>query len=180
MPCPKAAPHTDRTGSAAAKCGVAAHRAAPRWQRSCRSRSGIAALIRRETAGRRCPEIAVQRSRAARALAHGQHAAAHLIELERLEQRLEIAFAETLVALALDDLEEARANDVLREDLQQQPLALGRGAVDQDATLAQALQVLAVPGNTRVDSLIVRIGCVLKAHTARAHAVYRGVDVVGA
>ena len=37
-----------------------------------------------------------------------------LVELDRLEQRLEVAFAEALVALALDDLEEDRADDVLR------------------------------------------------------------------
>ena len=38
-----------------------------------------------------------------------QHAAAHLIQLDTLEQRLEVAFAESLVAFALDELEENRA-----------------------------------------------------------------------
>ncbi len=52
--------------------------------------------------------------------------AAHLIKLDALEQGFEIAFAEAFVALALDDLEEDRANHVLGEDLQQQPLPLGR------------------------------------------------------
>jgi hypothetical protein len=50
-----------------------------------------------------------------------QHAALHLVALDGLEQRLEIAFAEAFVALALDDLEEDRAECVLGEDLQQQP-----------------------------------------------------------
>src|SRR5437899_2738692 len=63
------------------------------------------------------------------------HSAAHLVELDALEQRLEIAFAETLVALALDDLEEDRADHVLSEDLQQQALPLGRCAVHQDTAL---------------------------------------------
>ena len=44
----------------------------------------------------------------------------------RLEQGLEVALAEALVALALDDLEEDRPDHVLGEDLQQQALALGR------------------------------------------------------
>jgi hypothetical protein len=48
-----------------------------------------------------------------------QHAALHLVALDALEQRLEVAFAEAFVALALDDLEEDRAERVLGEDLQQ-------------------------------------------------------------
>src|SRR5690606_24202368 len=71
----------------------------------------------------------------------GDDAAADLVELDRFEQRLEIALAEALIALALDDLEEDRADHALGEDLQQQPLAgLGR-AVDQDAALAQRRDV---------------------------------------
>src|SRR5947208_17184217 len=50
-----------------------------------------------------------------------QDAAAYLVELHRLEQRLEVALAEALVALPLDDLEEDRADGGLGEDLQQQP-----------------------------------------------------------
>ena len=67
-----------------------------------------------------------------------QHAAADLVELDRFEQGAEIALAEALVALALDDLEEDRADHGLGEDLQQQPAALGRRAVDQDAVGAPA------------------------------------------
>src|SRR5688500_10858963 len=44
-----------------------------------------------------------------------QHAAAHLVALDRLEQRLEVAFAETVVALALDELEEHGPQLRLRE-----------------------------------------------------------------
>src|SRR5215470_13175395 len=48
------------------------------------------------------------------------HAAADLVALERLEQGLEIAFAEPLVALALDEFEEHGPEQRLREDLEQQ------------------------------------------------------------
>jgi hypothetical protein len=50
----------------------------------------------------------------------------------RLEQRLEVALAEALVALALDDLEEDRADRVGGEDLQQLALLGLRVGVDQD------------------------------------------------
>src|SRR5688572_32555789 len=53
------------------------------------------------------------------AIMGSQHAAAHLVALDALEQRLEVAFAEPFVALALDDLEEDRADRILGEDLQQ-------------------------------------------------------------
>src|SRR3546814_5033058 len=48
-----------------------------------------------------------------------QHAALDLVALDALEQGLEVAFAEAFVALALDDLEEDRAERVRGEDLQQ-------------------------------------------------------------
>ena len=52
---------------------------------------------------------------------------AHLVALDALEQRLEVALAEALVALALDDLEEDRADRVLGEDLQQLALLASPG-----------------------------------------------------
>ncbi len=61
-----------------------------------------------------------------------QHPAPHLIALDRFEQGLEVAFAETFIALALDDLEEDRPQGVLGEDLQQQALLGFRIGVDQD------------------------------------------------
>src|SRR5581483_9998133 len=70
-----------------------------------------------------------------------QRAAADLIELDRLEQRAEIAFAEALVALALDDLEEDRADHRLGEDLEQQ--VAGR-PVEEDPVAPQPPDVLAV------------------------------------
>src|SRR5215470_3477447 len=74
-------------------------------------------------------------------------AAAKLIALERFEQRLEVAFAEALVALALDELEEHRTEQRLREDLEEQPLpAAVRGAVEQDAAALQCRDVLTVAG----------------------------------
>src|SRR5688572_29835154 len=48
-----------------------------------------------------------------------QHAPLDLIGLDRLEQGLEVAFAEAVVALALDELEEDRPDRRLAEPLQQ-------------------------------------------------------------
>jgi len=56
-----------------------------------------------------------------------QHPAADLIFLDRLEQRAEIALAEALVALALDELEEDRPEHGAGEYLQQY---LGQAAVN--------------------------------------------------
>ena len=73
-----------------------------------------------------------------RALQRRQHAAADLVQFHALEQGLEVALAEALVALALDDLEKDRPEGVLGKDLQQQALALGRRAVEQDAVGAMS------------------------------------------
>src|SRR5690606_14955938 len=106
----------------------------------------------------------------------GDDAAADLVELDRFEQRLEIALAEALIALALDDLEEDRADHVLGEDLQQQPLAgLGR-AVDQDAALAQRRDVVAVARNALVDHLVIGVRAVLEANAIGAQRIDRGED----
>ena len=110
-----------------------------------------------------------------------QHAAADLVELDRFEQGAEIALAEALVALALDDLEEDRADHRLGEDLQQQPAALGRRAVDQDAVGAPARSRSSPwPGSARVDLLVVGVGRVLERHALRAQRLDRLVDVAGA
>src|SRR5258706_7122567 len=97
-----------------------------------------------------------------------QDAAAHLVELDRFEQRLEVAFAEALVAFALDELEEDRPELVLAEDLQQQLAGL---AVDQDLALFQLGDVLAVPGNALVHQLVVGIDGIEQLHAARAQRV---------
>src|SRR3954462_9376811 len=71
-----------------------------------------------------------------------------LLPLDALEERPEVAAAEALVALALDDLEEERARlrllvqrgGVLHEDLQQVAVLLV--AVDEDLQLPQRLDGL--------------------------------------
>src|SRR5690606_23668174 len=88
----------------------------------------------------------------------------HLIQLNGLEERLEITFTETFVAFALNDLEEDRTDDVLREDLQQHPFPFLGVAVDQDAPLAQLFDWLAVSGHTSIDALVVRIRRFLELH----------------
>src|SRR5687767_255679 len=69
-----------------------------------------------------------------------------LIALDGFEQRAEVAFAEALVALALNDLEENRPDDVLRENLQQHALVLLWVTVDQDAAAAQLVEAFAMAG----------------------------------
>src|SRR5579859_441207 len=106
-----------------------------------------------------------------------QHAAADLVEFQALEQRLEIAFAEAIIALALDEFEEDRAQHVLREDLQQQALALGRGAVDQDAALAHFLDRLAMAGQALVDQVEIGVDGVLQTDTVGGQLVDGLVEV---
>src|SRR6185436_21166077 len=112
-----------------------------RWRTCCRSRTGTSFV---------------------------QHATAHLVEFHRFEQRLEVAFAEALVALPLDELEEDRPELVFAEDLQQQLAGL---AVDQDLALLQLGDVLAVSRDALVDQLVIRIDRVEQLHAARAHGV---------
>ena len=88
------------------------------------------------------------------------HAAADLVEFDRLVQRLEVAVAEALVALALDDFEEDRADHGLGEDLQQDALVTDI-AVDQDAVLLQPLQVVAVPRHALVHQPVIGLDRVL-------------------
>src|SRR6267154_5923134 len=109
-----------------------------------------------------------------------QYAAADLVELDRFEQGAEIALAEALVAAALDDLEEDGADHRLGEDLQQEPAALGRRAVDQDAVGGQTLQVLAVTRQALVDLLEIGVGHGLEWHALGPERLDRLVDVVGA
>src|SRR3546814_4260052 len=63
---------------------------------------------------------------------NGNHPAPNLVQFDRFEQRLKIAVAETLVPLALDDLEEDRPDHVLGEDFEQDAFVADI-AVDQDA-----------------------------------------------
>src|SRR3546814_11526743 len=71
-----------------------------------------------------------------------QDAAADLVGLDGVEQRLEVALAEALVALALHDLEEHRAADLLGEDLPQAATAFGRRAIDQARVAAEQAKIL--------------------------------------
>src|SRR5207302_4054645 len=86
-----------------------------------------------------------------------QNAAAYLVELHRLEQRLEVALAKALVAFPLDDLEENRADGGLGEDLQKQPAA--GTAVDEDLALLQFRKRLAMVRQALLDPLVVGVRC---------------------
>src|SRR5690606_19979356 len=108
-----------------------------------------------------------------------QHAAAHLVAFDGFEQGLEVALAEALVALALDDLEEDRAEGVLGEDLQQLALLGLRVGIDQDAVPAQAFHILAVVRDALVDHLEIGVRGVEELHAGLVHGLHRGIDVVG-
>src|SRR5690606_2336799 len=87
------------------------------------------------------------------------HAAAQLVFLDGLEQGLEIALAKALVALALDDFEEDRADHRVGENLQEDAVIPWR-AVDQQVQLAQQLGRFAMTGDAAIDLLVVGIrGC---------------------
>ena len=84
------------------------------------------------------------------------NAACDLVALDGLEQRLEITFAETVVLLALNELEESRPYHVRRKNLQQQTgfVPIGR-AVHQDAACLQLVQRFTVAGKTLLEHFVV-------------------------
>src|SRR5215472_17126458 len=99
-------------------------------------------------------------------------AAAHLVELDALEQCLESAFAETLVALALDNLEEDRADDVPGEDLKQQALPLGGRSVHQYLALLELCDVLFMAFDTLGQQIVICIRSVLELDAALADDIH--------
>src|SRR3569833_2755927 len=105
---------------------------------SCRRRStGARSAYRRRNA--RLPRAPCQHAKAMQpTLRRADHAPADLVALHRLEQRLEVAFTEAFVPLALDEFEEHRHELRLGEDLQQQaPVVAFDFAVHQDPPLLQ-------------------------------------------
>src|SRR6266581_7469927 len=108
-----------------------------------------------------------------------QHSASDLIQLDRLEQRTEVAFAESFIALALDDLEKDRADDGRRENLQQH-FVLGRRAVEKNAVALQARNILLVSRQSRRQQVVVGGRRLLEGDLRGAQLLDRRVDVFGA
>src|SRR5579862_6098330 len=102
-----------------------------------------------------------------------QHSSADLVGFDRFEERLEIPLAESLVALPLDDLEEDRADRVLRENLQEQTLILRRRAVEQDAVALETFDILSVAFYAVVDTLVVRVRGILEGNAMGAQVLDR-------
>ena len=98
-------------------------------------------------------------------LVSADHATPHLVQLDGLEQGPKVAFTKPLVALALNDFEEDRADHGAGEDLQQQSLALGRGPIDQDTVPAQSFQVLSMARHPFVNPLVIGVRGLLQRHT---------------
>src|SRR6187200_2217208 len=105
-------------------------------------------------------------------------AAALLLALDGLEQRLEVAVAEAARAVALDDLEEHRraVADRLGEDLQHVALVV---AVDEDAQAAQVLEALLDLADPLRDVVVVGLGHGQELDPALAHLGDRLDDVAG-
>ena len=103
-----------------------------------------------------------------------------MVAFDRLEQGLEVALAESIVTLALDELEENRAEQGVGKDLQQQaPFSTARAPVEQDAACGQGVERLAMPGQAPVEHAVV--GGWWRAHqrhTGALEAVDTGIDVV--
>src|SRR5688500_14785493 len=82
-----------------------------------------------------------------------QHAPLDLIFFDRFEQGLEVAFAESVVALALDELEEDWTNRRLAEPLQQDLRVAAFDdafAVDEDAIAPQPREIFPVSGQALI------------------------------
>jgi hypothetical protein len=107
-------------------------------------------------------------------------APANLVFLDGVEQRLEVAFAEALIAIALNDFEEDRADHGIGEYLQQQALTFGRRAIEQNIVRAQAGDILAMPGNPLVEGLIVRSRRIYENHAACRQRLDGGKDIARA
>src|SRR5690554_1977195 len=106
-----------------------------------------------------------------------EYAPTHLVQFDGLEQGFEVAFAEAIIALALDDLEEDGADLVFGKDLQQQA-AFGC-AVQQNLILLQAIDVFAMIRQAAIKQLVVGVWCVQKLQSGAAQLLDRLVDVFG-
>ncbi len=106
------------------------------------------------------------------------HAASDLIQLDAFEQGLEIAVAKAFIALALDDLEEDRADHILGEDLEQDAL-FADISVDQDTVALQPIQILAMARHALVDQFVIGLDRILQPHAARAQLFDRLVNIFG-
>src|SRR6516162_1285901 len=90
-----------------------------------------------------------------------EHASLDLIGLDALEQSLEVAFAEAVIALSLNELEEDRSDDCLGEDLQQNARRAAVHdalAIDEDAMLLHPLERLSVAFHAIIRLVVVDRG----------------------
>src|SRR5207248_5782113 len=88
------------------------------------------------------------------------------------------AVAEPLRAFALDDLEENRANDRSRKNLQQY-LVAGGCAVDENPVAREPGRVFAMAGKPGGQRFVIRLRSVLERNVCRAQCLDGGVNVVG-
>src|SRR3990167_7389684 len=109
-----------------------------------------------------------------------ERAATQLVALDALEQSREVALAKSLVLLALDELEEDRADHGFGKNLEQQAwIALFGRAIQENAALAQLGDRLAMPRQALVEHFVV--GCGRRRHergSKRLEPVPGGYQVV--
>src|SRR5579862_3721591 len=108
-----------------------------------------------------------------------QDTAPDLVELDRFEQSAKVSFAESLVSLALNNLEKDRTDNGRGKNLQQH-FVLSRRTIDQDAPALERRRVLAMSRQACGERFVICVGCVLECHSALAQRGHRAVDVTGA
>src|SRR3954471_10196800 len=104
-----------------------------------------------------------------------QRPAPNLVELHRFEQRAEVALAEALVALPLDDLEEDGPDHGFGEDLEKEPAS--GSPVQENFAAAQFAERLGVPGKALVEELVIRIGRIEQLNAFRVQRVNGPINV---
>src|SRR5205085_721207 len=100
-----------------------------------------------------------------------QVAASGLFQLDRLEERLEVADAEAARAAPLDDLEEQRGPILHRPRKRLQQIAV-LVAVDEDAQLADHVEILADLADPFAQVGVVSVRHAEKADAPRLHGAY--------
>src|SRR5581483_5552378 len=139
MPCRSVAPHTDHARRAAvSSVPPAARPPPPRSRTHCRTRRGNSSCAAHLSAALQVPAL-------------------RLLCLDRLEQRAEVALAESARSLALNDLEEDRRTIFhrLREELQQIAFLI---LVDEDLQLANLVDRLFDLADAAMQLFVVGVG----------------------
>ncbi len=100
-----------------------------------------------------------------------------MIELDGFKQSLEIPFAKTVVALALNDFKKDRADRVLGENLQKDAVLVA--AVDQYPAALEFGHGFTMTAHAGIDSFVIGRGRLLEFNAARAQRINGLVNIIG-